>query len=179
MEPNRQSDKIAEKPLKKRLFLIMAAVCLASAAIFRMFFVQPYKIASPGMEDTISSGSCILATKNCRNDQPRGGLIVFSYPEDPDKLILMRIIGLPGEMIQGIDKKVYVNGRLYAPPFEVHKEKDIIPQKQNPRDTFGPVRIPPGSYFVMGDNRDHSYDSRFWGVLPKDKIRGHFLFKLW
>jgi signal peptidase I len=179
MESNRQRHRIVERLLTTRHFLILATFCLVSAAVLRVFFVQPYRITSSCMADTVPANSCILAAKIDSQEKRRGDLVIFSYPEDPKKAVLMRIVGLPGEMIQGVDKKIYVNGRLYTSLFAVHKENGVIPQKQNPRDTFGPVRIPQGSYFVMGDNRDHSYDSRFWGVLPGRNIRGNVLLRLW
>jgi signal peptidase I len=89
------------------------------------------------------------------------------------------VIGTPGDVVEEKDKKVYVNGKLYLNPHEVHKEKDIIPKEMNPRDTFGPVTVPPNSYFVMGDNRDRSYDSRFWGFVSRDKIKGLAFIKYW
>ncbi|HOP40374.1 MAG TPA: signal peptidase I, partial [Geobacteraceae bacterium] len=112
-------------------------------------------------------------------DPRRGDVIVFEYPEDPSKDFIKRIIGVPGDVVQGIDKKVYVNGKLYVNPHEVHKERDIIPKEQNPRDTFGPATVPEDCYFVMGDNRDRSYDSRFWGFVKKEKIKGLAFIKYW
>ena len=98
-------------------------------------------------------------------------MIVFEYPEDPSKDFIKRVIGTPGDVVEGRAKKVYVNGKLYENPHEVHKEKDIIPKEMNPRDTFGPVTVPADSYFMMGDNRDNSSDSRYWGPLSFNNVK--------
>jgi signal peptidase I len=170
---------------------IIIAVILA--LIIRAFVVQAFKIPSGSMEDTLVVGDHLLVCKFIYGtsipftdkqllkvrDPRRGDVIVFEYPEDPSKDFIKRVIGTPGDVVQGIDKKVYVNGKLYANPHEVHKEKDIIPKEQNPRDTFGPITVPAGSYFVMGDNRDRSYDSRFWGFVKKEKIKGLAFIKYW
>ncbi len=112
-------------------------------------------------------------------DPHRGDVIVFEYPEDPSKDFIKRVVGMPGDIVQVINKKVYVNGMLYQNPHEVHKEPDIIPEAQNPRDNTKPVKVPENSYFVMGDNRDRSYDSRFWGFVKNEKIRGLAFIKYW
>jgi signal peptidase I len=103
----------------------------------------------------------------------RGDIIVFRFPEDEDKDFIKRVIGLPGDTIHIKNKSVYVNGRLYDDqPFTQRIDPGIIDGHINPRDNFGPVTIPEESYFVMGDNRDQSLDSRFWGYVRAEKIRG-------
>jgi signal peptidase I len=145
------------------------------------------------MEDTLAIGDHLLVNKFIYGtklpfsdkrlltlrDPRRGDVIVFEYPEDPSKDFIKRVIGTPGDVVEGKDKKVYVNGKPYENPHEIHKEKDIIPKEMNPRDTFGPVKVPPNSYFMMGDNRDRSYDSRFWGFVSRDKIKGLAFIKYW
>ncbi len=170
---------------------IIIAVVLA--LFIRTFVVQAFKIPSGSMEDTLQVGDHLLVNKFifgttipftdkqvfALRDPHRGDVIVFEYPEDPSKDFIKRIVGVPGDVVQGINKNVYVNGKLYKNPHEVHKENDLVPEDQNPRDTFGPVKVPAGSYFVMGDNRDRSYDSRFWGFVKKDKIKGLAFIKYW
>ena len=170
--------------------LLVAAVL---ALIIRTFVVQAFKIPSGSMEDTLLIGDHLLVNKFiygpmipftdtrmfALRDPKQGDVIVFEYPEDPSKDFIKRIVGVPGDVVQGINKKVYVNGRLYQNAHEVHKENDIIPKEQNPRDTFGPVKVPEGAYFVMGDNRDRSYDSRFWGFVANDEIKGLAFIKYW
>lgn len=187
----------AEAPVKKKSLIreyaesIIIAVILA--LIIRAFVVQAFKIPSGSMEDTLLIGDHLLVNKFIYGpkipftdvrpfkirDPRQGDVIVFEYPEDPSKDFIKRIIGVPGDVVQGIDKKVYVNGKLYRNPHEIHKESDIIPKEQNPRDTFGPIKVPADSYFVMGDNRDRSYDSRFWGFVKKEKIKGLAFIKYW
>ncbi|KAF0219859.1 MAG: signal peptidase [Geobacteraceae bacterium] len=170
---------------------IIIAVVLA--LVIRTFVVQAFKIPSGSMEDTLAIGDHILVNKfiygtkipltstrilNIR-DPRRGDVIVFEYPEDPSKDFIKRVIGTPGDELQVKDKKVYVNGKLYVNPHEVHKESDVIPEVQNPRDNTKPIKVPENSYFVMGDNRDRSYDSRFWGFVKNDKIKGLAFIKYW
>ncbi|MDR3578615.1 MAG: signal peptidase I [Oryzomonas sp.] len=170
---------------------IIIAVLLA--LVIRTYLVQAFKIPSGSMEDTLAIGDHLLVNKFIYGtklpfsdkrlltlrDPRRGDVIVFEYPEDPSKDFIKRVIGTPGDVVEGKDKKVYVNGTPYENPHEIHKEKDIIPKEMNPRDTFGPVKVPPNSYFMMGDNRDRSYDSRFWGFVSRDKIKGLAFIKYW
>jgi signal peptidase I len=168
-------------------------VAIILALIIRTFIVQAFKIPSGSMEDTLAIGDHILVSKfiygmkipftDARilkiRDPKRGDVMVFVYPEDPSKDFIKRVIGTPGDTIEVKDKKVFVNGELYANPHEVHKEADLFPKEQNPRDNMGPVKVPADSYFMMGDNRDRSYDSRFWGFVKSDKIKGLAFIKYW
>jgi signal peptidase I len=170
---------------------ILVAILLA--LVIRTFVIQAFKIPSGSMEDTLLIGDHLLVTKFLYGtkipftdkkilkirDPQRGDVVVFEYPEDPSKDFIKRVIGVPGDVVEEKDKKVYVNGKPYENPHEIHKEQDIIPKAQNPRDNFGPVTVPPDSYFVMGDNRDRSYDSRFWGFVKSSKIKGKALIKYW
>lgn len=170
---------------------IIIAVILA--LVIRTFVVQAFKIPSGSMEDTLLVGDHLLVNKFIYGtripftdkfilklrDPQRGDVVVFEYPEDPSKDFIKRIIGVPGDVVEGKDKKVYVNGKLYVNPHEIHKESGVIPKEQNPRDTFGPVVVPENSYFVMGDNRDRSYDSRFWKFVRRDQLKGLAFIKYW
>ena len=185
-----------DQPKKKHIVREYAEsiiVAIILALIIRTFIVQAFKIPSGSMEDTLAIGDHILVSKfiygmkipltNTRflkiRDPKRGDVMVFEYPEDPSKDFIKRVIGTPGDTIEVKEKKVYVNGALYENPHEVHKEPDMYPKEQNPRDNMGPVKVPAGSYFMMGDNRDRSYDSRFWGFVKSDKIKGLAFIKYW
>ena len=168
-------------------------IAIILALIIRTFIVQAFKIPSGSMEDTLAVGDHILVNKFIYGtkipftdsrilkirDPKRGDVIVFEYPEDPSKDFIKRIVGTPGDVVQVRDKKVYINNELYENPHEVHKEKEIIPQAQNPRDNTKLITVPPDAYFVMGDNRDRSYDSRFWGFVKDEKIKGLAFNKYW
>ncbi|AJE03616.1 signal peptidase I [Geobacter pickeringii] len=187
----------AEQPVKRkhivREYAESIIIAIILALVIRTFIVQAFKIPSGSMEDTLAIGDHILVNKFMYGtkipfvdgryfkirDPKRGDVIVFEYPEDPSKDFIKRVIGLPGDKIQVVNKRVYVNDKLYAIPQEVHKESDTVPAAQNPRDNFGPVMVPPNSYFMMGDNRDRSYDSRFWGVVKNEQIKGLAFIKYW
>ncbi len=106
----------------------------------------------------------------------RGDVAVFMFPQDPSKDYIKRVIGLPGDKIQIINKKVHINGKLYETPQAHYEDNFVIPTPKGPtesaRDNFGPVVVPPNAFFAMGDNRDRSFDSRFWGFVPMDNLKG-------
>ena len=187
-----QSEPIKKKSLIRE-YAESIAIAVLLALVIRTYLVQAFKIPSGSMEDTLAIGDHLLVSKFMYGtkipfadtriltirDPRQGDVIVFEYPEDPSKDFIKRVVGVPGDVVEGKDKKVYVNGTHYQNPHEVHKEKDIIPKEMNPRDTFGPVTVPPNSYFVMGDNRDRSYDSRFWKFVRRDQIKGLAFIKYW
>jgi len=193
--------KVADKspkPKKSQLrdwteALIVAAVL---ALIIRTFVVQAFKIPSGSMEDTLLIGDHLLVNKFIYglelpfSDEPvlslrdpeRGDVIVFEFPEDKDKPyferrdFIKRVIGLPGDTIEIHNKDVFVNGRRYLTPQAVYKDGTLTP---GPRDNMPPLTVPPHSYFVMGDNRDRSYDSRFWKFVDRSEIKGLAFIKYW
>jgi signal peptidase I len=167
-------------------------IALVLALVIRAFLVQAFSIPSGSMEPTLLVGDYLLVNKlayGIRNPltnniwiplgkPQRGDVAVFIYPQSPDKDYIKRIIGLPGDRIQIINKKLYLNGQLTqippptddpAAPRAVYREEEITPTE---RDNFGPVAVPADAYFVMGDNRDRSYDSRFWGFVPMQALKG-------
>lgn len=168
-------------------------VAIILALIIRTFLVQAFKIPSGSMEETLLIGDHLLVTKFLYGtkipftdtkilkirDPRQGDVVVFEYPEDASKDFIKRVVGIPGDVVEGKDKKVFVNGKPFENTHEIHKDKEIIPKAQNPRDTFGPLTVPADSYFVMGDNRDRSYDSRFWGFVKSSKIKGKAFIKYW
>ena len=107
-------------------------------------------------------------------------IIVFKYPEDESKDFIKRVIGEPGDVIEVHDKVVYVNRRALIESYVIHRDPMTIPAgPQSPRDNLGPLTVPEDSYFVMGDNRDQSLDSRFWGFVPRPKIKGKAFMIYW
>jgi signal peptidase I len=192
------NNRIVTEPAFKKKSLIREyaesiAIAVLLALVIRTYLVQAFKIPSGSMEDTLAIGDHLLVNKFIYGtkipftdqkiiklrDPRQGDVIVFIYPEDPSKDFIKRVVGTPGDVVEGKEKKLFVNGKPYVNPHEVHKEKEVIPKEMNPRDTFGPVTVPPGSYFVMGDNRDRSYDSRFWGFVSREKIKGLAFIKYW
>jgi|WetSurMetagenome_2_1015567.scaffolds.fasta_scaffold102799_4 signal peptidase I len=180
---------------KSKLWDNIEAILLAVvlALIIRTCIVQPFKIPSGSMEDTLLVGDYLFVNKFIYGirvpltdfrlpgvrDPEQGDVLVFKYPEDRSKDYIKRVIGLPGDEIQIRDKQVYVNGIPYNNPHEIHKDSLILPGGSNARDNFGPIRVPTDSYFVMGDNRDNSNDSRFWGFVPESDLVGKALLKWW
>ncbi|HJU05869.1 MAG TPA: signal peptidase I [Nitrospiraceae bacterium] len=178
---------------------IILAMLLAFA--IRVFIVQAFKIPSGSMIPTLLIGDHILVSKlaygfqwpsDCKfrvsfppvtcyttktvvafGEPQRGDVVVFRYPEDEEKDFIKRIVGQPGDTIEIRNKVVYINGKSADDrAFTQRVDPGTIDGSINPRDNFGPVTVPMGSYFVMGDNRDQSLDSRFWGYVRAEKIRG-------
>jgi signal peptidase I len=165
-------------------------IALIMALVIRAFLVQAFSIPSGSMQPTLLIGDYLLVNKftyGLRNPltnkvwipismPQRGDVVVFIFPQDPSKDYIKRVVGLPGDRIQIINKKVILNGKELKTPQAVYDDHLVIPTPQDQtgpaRDNLGPVVVPANSYFVMGDNRDHSYDSRFWGFVPMDNFRG-------
>ncbi|HIJ81196.1 MAG TPA: signal peptidase I [Desulfuromonadales bacterium] len=192
-EPQALQPEVVKKKGLVREYAESIAIAILLALVIRTYLVQAFKIPSGSMEDTLVIGDHLLVSKFIYGtkipfvdtrvlairDPRQGDVIVFEYPEDPSKDFIKRVIGVPGDVVEGKDKKVFVNGKPYDNPHEVHKEKDIIPKEMNSRDSFGPITVPENSYFVMGDNRDRSYDSRFWKFVRRDQIKGLAFIKYW
>ena len=167
--------------LKKynRVVLYLAIIVIAGitsssiSAYFKQNQLQAFKIPAASMEPTVLVGDHILVDRRLAARSPgRGDLIVFEYPEDPRKDFIKRVVAIGGDKVAIRNKALFVNEKPVKEPYVVHKEADLIPAEQNPRDNFGPVTVPVGSCLVLGDNRDRSYDSRFWGCVELSKIKG-------
>ncbi len=140
--------------------------------IAKAHFIQAYKFPSGSMTPTLLIGDHILVDKTTRNSIKRGDLIIFKYPEDPERDFIKRVIALGGDTIEAKDKKVFINGKAIEETYIMHTDSLTRPGGIEPRDNFGPFVIPENNFFVMGDNRDQSYDSRYWGYVPKEYIKG-------
>ncbi len=136
-------------------------------------YIQAYKIASVSMEPTLLPGDHILVDRRLAARNPaRGALSVFVYPKDETKDFVKRVVALGGDIVEIRNKYLYVNNKLVKESQVIHKDKEVLPASQSPRDNFGPITVPTDSFFVMGDNRELALDSRFWGVVDKDKMKG-------
>ncbi len=150
------------------------AIALIIALIIRALFVQAFRIPSGSMIPTLLIGDHILVEKvTYRFREPRRKeVIVFKFPLDPSKDYIKRVIGLPGDTVRIVNKQVYINGKRLVEPYVQHTDPTVLPASVSPRDNYGPVKVPPHKFFVMGDNRDNSFDSRFWGFVPEKNIVG-------
>lgn len=142
--------------------------------------LRTYRMAARSMMPALGKGDCVLVKLRpyARDSPQRGDIIVFPYPGDKSKPYLKRIIGLPGEQLEIKDKAVFINGRGIDDPWGV-VDRHMPPQTVPMRDNYGPITIPDGTVFVMGDNRDFSHDSRFWGCVEIKDISGKALFIYW
>lgn len=175
---------LSSGPRKKPLLLEYGealVVALVLAFFIRTFLVQAFKIPSESMLDTLLVGDHLLATKFdyglkvpftdisiFDGSAPEiGDIVIFKYPKDPDVDFIKRVIGVPGDVIEVRNKQLYRNGQPVRESYIRFTEPDrILPV----RDNFGPVTVAEGEFFVMGDNRDNSMDSRFWGTVPRKDI---------
>jgi signal peptidase I len=169
---------------------------IAETAVFvffvMTFVVQAFQIPTGSMEPTLLVGDFLLVNKFVYINTPsaidkallprrairRQDIVVFKYPNDLTKDFVKRVIGLPGERIEIRNKQVFVNDKPLEEAYKVHSDSQIIAKNDlyqysdTIRDNFGPVTVPLGHIFVMGDNRDNSADSRYWGFLPQANIKG-------
>lgn len=173
-----------QKLLKEYAEALIIALILAF--FIRTFVVQAFKIPSGSMLETLQIGDHLLVNKFLYgikipftnaiivpiSNPDFQDIVVFEFPEDESKDFIKRVIGLPGDTIEVRDKEVYRNGEKLNEPYAQHTDAKNLSRLINPRDNFGPVTVPEDQYFVMGDNRDESYDSRFWGFLSREKIKG-------
>jgi len=176
---------------------IVIAVILA--LFIRTFVVQAFKIPTGSMEQNLLIGDHLLVNKFVFGPAETGiertllpvgtikrrDIVVFKYPEEPDRDFIKRVIGLPGETVELRDKKVYINGTPLDEPYVHFLEPPRGSAELSEvtsfdvRERYGPVTVPPNQYFVMGDNRDNSQDSRYWGFLPRDYVKGKALVIYW
>lgn len=136
--------------------------------------IQAFKFPSGSMLPTLEIGDHILVnkTEKAKDSIKRGDIIVFRYPENPKKDFIKRVVGVGGDIIESRDKKIFINGSVIQEPYVQHTDSAIRAGKNEPRDNFGPFIIPQNKFFVMGDNREQSYDSRYWGYVPRTDIKG-------
>lgn len=161
----------------KELLQWAAAIILAAAVAIAAdhFLIVNAQIPSGSMENTIMPGDRIIGNRLSYTfaDPERFDIIIFRYPDDESQLFIKRIVGLPGETVEITDGKIYIDGS--AEPL------DDVETKEPTSGTFGPYKVPEDSYFVMGDNRNNSLDSRFWKntFVSRDEILGKAVFRYW
>jgi signal peptidase I len=163
--------------IKEYVEAVLIAVVIA--VILRMFVVQAYRVSSGSMEHTLLEGDFLFVNKFAyRFAEPQvNDVIVFEFPMNPTKDYIKRIVAGPGQMVEIKDKALYVDGQLVPDMAGMfHSDPETLPELFSSRDQFGPMQVPNDHYFVMGDNRDDSQDSRFWGFLEKSHIKGRALF---
>ncbi len=187
------ADAFRKSTVREYFESIVIAVILA--LFIRTFVVQAFKIPTGSMENNLLIGDHLLVNKFVfapaasaveRTVLPigeihRGDVVVFKYPEEPERDFIKRVIGLPGETLEVREKQVYINGSSLKEPYAHFLQP---PQSGSSlhevtsfdvRERYGPVTVPADQYFMMGDNRDNSQDSRYWGFLPRDYVKGRAL----
>ena len=176
--------------------LIIAVIFLRFTQIF---VLQTFYIPSGSMEDTLLVGDHLFVNRFIygpaktglerslvpSRDVQRGDIVVFRSPENANIDVVKRCVGLPGDTVDVQGKRLFINGKqVNDGGYAIHRDPVSYSElsysdQGRRRDNFGPEVVPPGHYFCMGDNRDYSYDSRFWGMLPRHLIKGRALFIYW
>lgn len=172
-------------------------VGLLVVSLFRGVVAQAYQIPSGSMENTLLIGDFLFINKMIYGAElapgikgknlfdirfpafrkPRAGdIIVFRYPVNPAVDYIKRCVAAEGQTLEIRDKVVYVDGERQNEPYTIHSDPRVLPREAGPRDNFGPIVVPKDHIFMMGDNRDNSYDSRFWGPLPIRDVKGKAMF---
>ncbi|HVR30951.1 MAG TPA: signal peptidase I [Thermoanaerobaculia bacterium] len=164
------------------------------------FAVKTFYIPSGSMEDSLLIGDHLFVNRFIYGATPsrigdlllptrevrRGDVVIFRSPETPRVDLVKRCVGLPGDRIEVVDKDLYVNGaKVDDAQYTSHRDPRVYPRRSRltsqtiPRDNYGPLTVPEDSYFCMGDNRDHSHDSRFWGTVPGRYVKGRAFLIYW
>jgi signal peptidase I len=176
-----------------REYVEAALWALIITLFLRAFVIQAFRIPSESMKDTLLVGDFLFVNKfeygakipftHVRLPgvrQPRrGDVIVFQFPQDPSKDFIKRCVATGGETVEIKNKQVSVNGVALNEPYTIHSDPTVKPAGYDYRDNYGPYTVPPGELFMMGDNRDNSNDSRYWGTLEMDLVKGRAMFLYW
>ena len=186
-------EAIKKKKSVVREYAEAIAIAILLALFIRTFVVQAFKIPSGSMLPTLLIGDHLLVNKFIYGirvpfsgkvlvplkDPKSGDIIVFKFPKDRTIDYIKRVVGVPGDKIEVKNKKVYRNDKLAEDPFAHFTSTTILPGSVSPKDNFGPITVPEGKYFVMGDNRDNSSDSRFWGFVETNDVLGKAMIIYW
>jgi signal peptidase I len=186
LQPSVKFKKVGSRRPPKPLWRAYVQACALAffvALILRAFVIQAYRIPTGSMEDTVLAGDFVMVNKlaYAGSATPQvNDIIVFAYPLNPDRDFVKRVIALPGQEVAMRNKQLFIDKvPVPLPPGGKNSDRDTLSAVFSNRDNFGPVIVPQGSYFVMGDNRDDSDDSRFWGSVPDDNVKGRVSFVYW
>ncbi len=176
-----------------------ACVAVVFALYVRTFLVQAFEVPTPSMEKTVLVGDHVLVNKFVFGPHAggpldrllpyrairRGDVLVFKYPAGPERDFIKRVVALPGDVVAIRDKELFVNGARQSEPRVFHSDglvradDPLLSASYRQRDQVSPSAVPAGTYFTLGDNRDDSNDSRFWGPVPAGHVKGRALFVYW
>lgn len=192
-----EDERSPKSTLREYYEALLIAVIFVNFA--RIFVFQAFKIPTGSMIDNLLVGDHIIVNKFVYGppgsdwlrrrfafrEVQRGDIVVFRFPEQRNVDFVKRVIGLPGDAVMIRDKKVYINGVPLEEEYVLHEDPAIyprqptLPEPYRSRDQFGPYIVPRDQYFVMGDNRDRSNDSRYWGTVPRVLIKGRAFLVYW
>lgn len=186
-------DEVVRKKSVFREYFEAICIAVLLALFIRTFVVQAFKIPSGSMLPTLQIGDYLLVNKFLYGirvpfsgsllvpitSPEKGDVIVFKFPQDRSIDYIKRVIGVPGDTVELRNKKVFINGKPVEDDRGYLASKEILAADVSPRDNFGPVLVPEDRVFVMGDNRDNSYDSRFWGFVQQQDILGKAMILYW
>jgi signal peptidase I len=188
----------SKSTLREYVEAIVLAIVLT--VVIRGLVVQAFRIPTGSMENTLLVGDFLFVNKLVYGSEidigfaghrmvyyrfpairkpHRGDIIVFRYPDDPSRDFIKRCVAVEGQTVEVRDKVLYVDGKPQIEPYVIHGDDRILPREVSQRDNFGPVVVPKGHIFMMGDNRDNSHDSRFWGPLPLNLVKGKAIILYW
>ena len=176
-----------------REYVEAALWALALTMFLRAFVIQAFRIPSESMRDTLLVGDFLFVNKfeygpkipftHVRLPGLRapktGDVIVFQFPQDPSKDFIKRCIATGGQTLEIREKQLSLDGKVLKEPYVIHTDPSVRPAGYENRDNFGPLTVEPGKLFMMGDNRDNSNDSRYWGTLEMDLVKGRAMFLYW
>jgi signal peptidase I len=191
MKEKKSSVKKTKSKLRELIESILTAAVIAALVI--TFVIQAFKIPSSSMVPTLLIGDHLFVNKFIYGvkipvlrktiipitDPKRGDVIVFIFPEDRSKDFIKRVIATGGDKVEIKNKQIFLNGKPYEDTIGIYTDASVFAAEAQPRDNFGPVTVPQGSLFVMGDNRDHSMDSRFWGFVDLRDVQGKAFILYW
>jgi signal peptidase I len=185
------TENLAPRRSRARDYTEAILVAVVLALFVRTFLLQAYAVPTASMEENILVGDHLIVNKFIYGPRgfaaldrllPRrplraGDVFVFKFPDDPRRDFIKRAIALPGDLVEIHDKVVSINGAPMPEPEVTHEDESVYAAGR--RDQFGPIRVPQGEVFALGDNRDRSNDSRFWGTVPLAQVKGRALVVYW